>query len=63
MLCPFCKSEIKDSSKFCPKCGEKIELNRYNIEKIIAKYNIEEIIAKVLIVAISICMISSIFNQ
>ena len=24
MICPKCKSEIKDDSKFCGKCGQKI---------------------------------------
>lgn len=44
MKCSKCQAEIPEESKFCLKCGKKVE----KIEKLDLKANFEEIMEKIL---------------
>jgi len=35
MICDKCKTEISNTSKFCPKCGNKVESEKHQENKII----------------------------
>ncbi len=37
MLCPYCKKEISDSSKFCSECGTTLDINEYIETKVAPK--------------------------
>lgn len=64
MLCPFCKSKIKDSSKLCPKCGEKCgtTLEQKLENKLMHKQEIGILVFFAINIIFIFCVVSKFFD-